>query len=129
MRKSILAVATATSIQLLAGTAVAQTIDGYEDGDLLSSQQINESGGIKLQAEGLGAILITELRNERAPDHDCLMYVPALIAEMREMRQMPRGVAVTVELQAFTVTDSRGNTTIMCEGGGTGCTATVELAR
>lgn len=127
MRNLIIGFGLAISTQL-SGGATAQTtiVEGYEARDLVSSEEIRR-GGVVVEVDGIGRILITNLTNERRPEHPCLLFIPGLIAEIRAIPEAPRGATLEIELQALTAGNGTGRQEIICDGGGTGCTVTVEM--
>lgn len=128
MQRLIVGMAFIAAAHLVAGSAIAEDSREVSERDVVSSVQIREGGGYRVEVAGLGQILISDLVNELRPGQPCFLVVPALTRELSDMR-MEQGVRVTVELQARSTVNDAGDSVFFCEGGGTGCKATVELLR
>jgi hypothetical protein len=98
--------------------------------DLILGRELEEDGPHRMAVEGVGGLLIHNLRNQREADRPTYLHLPSF-ARLLQGREWERGIIVIVGSR-LTAVEQNGETVFVCRGDGMdrgepGCLVEVEL--
>ncbi|MEZ5667105.1 MAG: hypothetical protein R3F55_06680 [Alphaproteobacteria bacterium] len=130
MRSIAAGIACVVAAQLATLDAQAVDFSRYSESDFVSAAEVNEGQGFLLEVEGIGVVMIGELRNPSAPDKLCQLVIPEFKRLLQDIgREQLEVQGVTeVKMAAYEQEDGvTGEIVTYCIGLGDGCSAKVSL--
>lgn len=116
--------ALALTLALTAPLAAQSERKPIKRSDLVSSVQLEQSGGLKIDIPDLGTVVLKSVKSPRGTE--CFLHVPSVRQALIERRFNATGIKAEVWLDFFVDERPEGNVPI-CAGGGDQCRIEVDL--